>query len=228
MNNTERVHGVMEAVQYDHLIQAIVPGQSLLLSTIIDTLPTPCGRVLELGCGTGIMTGMIRDACPDAEITAIDISCEMMEIASAKPELEGVLFLSRDLREPWPAGEYDAIVSSLCLHHVSPADRQEVARKASSVLHAGGRFICGDIFRAAEDWEERILTASWVKGMKREGAPDEVIEGMLRQRAGRLPEISTITDFRRSLLAAGFERTWVPFTHGFVGLAAGMMSTHSK
>jgi len=118
--------------------------------------------------------------------------------------------------------------SSLCLHHVSPADRQEVARKASSVLHAGGRFICGDIFRAAEDWEERILTASWVKGMKREGAPDEVIEGMLRQRAGRLPEISTITDFRRSLLAAGFERTWVPFTHGFVGLAAGMMSTHSK
>jgi len=222
---TAKVHGVMDAAGYDQLIRAIVPAQPLLLSTIIDSLPEDCGSILELGCGTGILTGMIREARPRAEITGIDLSPEMLKVASGKLGLESVTFLARDLRDPWPEKTFDAIVTSLCLHHVSPNDRYSVARRAARVLNPGGRFICGDIFRAATDWEERLLTESWVRAMKRGGAPGEVIDGMIRQRAERRPFLSTIEGFRRSLVDAGFSRCWVPFRSGFVGLVAGEAET---
>lgn len=221
VTNPGGVHGVMDAGQYDTLIGTIVPGQPLLLSTIIESLPGHCRRVLELGCGTGILTAMIREACPNAEVTGIDLSPEMLEVAAEKPQLSGVTFIAGDLRDPWPGEKFDAVVTSLCLHHVSPGDRHSVAWRAANVLEPGGRFICGDIFRAAHDWEERLLTDSWKKAMERRGASNDVIKGMLRQRDARRPELSTIDHFQKTLREAGFTRCWVPFVAGFVALVVG-------
>jgi hypothetical protein len=61
--------------------------------------------------------------------------------------------------------------------------------------------------------------------MNRGGAPAEVIDGMIRQRAERRPFLSTIEGFRGSLVDAGFSRCWVPFRSGFVGLVAGEAET---
>ncbi|OPX72977.1 MAG: hypothetical protein A4E40_00116 [Methanoregulaceae archaeon PtaU1.Bin059] len=141
-------------------------------------------------------------------------------ISARETDRRGVS-LARDLRDPWPDGTYDAIVTSLCLHHVPPGDRYSVAQRAARALNPAGRFICGDIYRAATDWEEALLTESWVRAMKREGAPVDVIEGMIRQRAERRPHLSTVAEFRRSIIDAGFTRSYVPFTSGFVGLVVG-------
>jgi SAM-dependent methyltransferase len=224
MTGTGKLHGVMDAARYDQVIRAIVPSQPLLHSSIIDNLPGDCERILELGCGTGMLTGMIRAARPGAEITGIDLSPDMLRVACAKQDLEGITFLARDLRDPWPDGTFDAIVTSLCLHHVPPGSRHSVAQRAAQVINPGGRFICGDIYRAATDWEEKLLTESWVRSMEREGASEHVIDAMIGQRAERRPFLSTIESFRKSLLDAGFLRSWVPFTSGFVGLVVGEAS----
>jgi len=221
MTGTSQVHGVMAAEQYDQIIRSIVPSQPMLLSTIVDYLPPDSRNVLELGCGTGILTGMVREACPDAEITGIDLSSEMLTMASAKPGLKGVRFLAQDLRDIWPAGCYDAIITSLCLHHVLPAERVTVARRAARALVPGGRFICGDIFGAEHDWEERVLREIWCRGMRRGGAPDDVITGMIAQREKHMPTFTTVSWFRDMLIESGFGRVMVPFTSGFVGLVVG-------
>jgi ubiquinone/menaquinone biosynthesis C-methylase UbiE len=211
----------MDADQYDGLIGNIVPGQALLLSTMIDYLPAHSMKILELGCGTGILTGMIRDRCPDAEITGIDLLPEMLDVASAKPSLEGVRFLARDLRDAWPQKRYDAIVTSLCLHHVPYEDRSMVARRAALTLAPHGRFICGDIFRAEHDWEERLLMETWCRGMKEGGASDDIIRGMIGQRVQHLPTFTTVAGFRDMVVRSGFGRAVIPFTSGFVGLVVG-------
>ncbi len=41
-------------------------------------------RILEIGCGTGIYTQMLREKFPDASITAVDISKEMITFAENK------------------------------------------------------------------------------------------------------------------------------------------------
>ncbi|KUK62102.1 MAG: Uncharacterized protein XE10_1016 [Methanoculleus marisnigri] len=221
MTETHEVHGVMEAEEYDRLIRAIVPSQPLLLATIIDYLPPHPRRVLELGCGTGILTAMIRQECPDAEITGIDLSPEMLKAAAAKPDLTGVEFLEQDLRDAWPTDRYDAIVTSLCLHHVPQDDRTVVARRALQALSPGGRLICGDIFRAEDDWEEQVQREIWCRGMKRGGASDDVIRGMIAQRDKHSPEFTSVSWFRDMLVELGFGRAVVPFTSGFVALVVG-------
>lgn len=221
MTETHEIHGVMEAEEYDRLIRAIVPSQPLLLATIIDYLPPHPRRVLELGCGTGILTAMIREECPDAEITGIDLSPEMLKAAGAKPDLTRVEFFAQDLRDPWPAGRYDAIVTSLCLHHVPRDDRVMVARRALQALSPGGRFICGDIFRAEDNWKEQVQREIWCRSMKRGGASDDVIRGMITQRDKHIPTFTTVSWFREMLVESGFDRAVVPFTSGFVGLVVG-------
>lgn len=221
MTETDPAHGVMDAEEYDRLIRAVVPAQPLLLATIVDYLPPDPRRILEIGCGTGILTAMVREEYPGAEIIGIDLSPEMLKMAAAKPELEGVRFLAQDLRDAWPEGRYDAIITSLCLHHVSREDRVTVACRALRVLSPGGRFICGDIFRAEHDWEEEIQREIWCRGMKRRGASNDVVRGMVAQREANMPTFTTVSEFRDMLVESGFERAVAPFTSGSVGLVVG-------
>lgn len=221
MTGDEKVHGVTAAKNYDHLIGKIVPGHPLLISSILDYLPDNPGRVLELGCGTGIITEMILEKSPEARITGIDISQDMLHIASEKHELRSVNFIEGDLRSPWPDGPYDAIVSALCLHHVSADERAEVINRAFQALSPGGRFICGDVFRGESDWEEGIYTANWLRGMRDAGIPADVVEGMNSARNERRPELRPVPWFRDVLVKAGFIQVTVPVTAGFVGLVVG-------
>lgn len=221
MSAAHQVHGAMDAPEYDDLIRAIVPDHHLLHRTIIDYLPDNAGTILELGCGTGILTQKVREACPGAEITAIDLSPEMLHLASAKPDLKMVRFLLQDLRDAWPPGHYDAILTSLCLHHIPGDDRILVARRAASVLSPGGRFICADVFRADHDWEEQMHRKIWRRGMERHGAPDDVIRTMIAQREKNMPEFSTCSWFQGMLVESGFSRATIPYTSGFFGVVAG-------
>ena len=221
MTEPERIHGVTAAGEYDHIIGNIVPSQSLLISTTLEYLPDNPGRVLELGCGTGILTGQILERSPGAEITGIDLSPDMLRIASEKPALRGVHFIAGDLRDAWPAGPYDTVVTSLCIHHVSADERASVVKRAYEALSPGGRFVCGDVFRGESDWEETIFMEHWLSGMRKSGIPGEVIRGMNVARKERLPELRPVSWFRNVLLETGFSRVMIPFTTGFVGLVVG-------
>jgi tRNA (cmo5U34)-methyltransferase len=224
ITGNKQVHGVTEAGNYDHLIRYIVPGHPLLISSILDYIPDNPGRILELGCGTGIITEMILEKFPDAKITGIDISQEMLRVASEKPALRNVMFINGDLRGPWPDGPYDTVVSVLCLHHVSAAERAAVAKRVYEVLSPGGRFVCGDVFVGRSEWEEQLFTARWLRGMKDAGMPDDVVAGMDAARNERRPELRPVPWFCSVLENAGFERVTVPFTAGFVGQVVGFVS----
>ncbi|MFH1552078.1 MAG: malonyl-ACP O-methyltransferase BioC [Candidatus Omnitrophota bacterium] len=53
-------------------------------------------RILEVGCGTGIYTKLLRDEYADAQITALDISGDMVEIAQKKFSQGDVAFMVAD------------------------------------------------------------------------------------------------------------------------------------
>ena len=54
------------------------------------------GIVLELGCGTGVMTELLAESGYD--MIGVDASAEMLEIARNHPD-EGILYLQQDMRE---------------------------------------------------------------------------------------------------------------------------------
>ncbi len=60
----------------------------------------PPARILELGCGTGLLTRIIHARWPDASIIATDIAPEMVAHAVADPALAAIRFRTMDGEAP--------------------------------------------------------------------------------------------------------------------------------
>ena len=106
-------------------------------------------RVLDLGCGTGVLTRMIADELEtDAGgmSVGIDAAAKMIHVADKKRGGETCRFevvAAESL--PYDDGSFDAVVSSLFFHHV-PLDLKEKAlSEAFRVLRPGGKLIIADM-----------------------------------------------------------------------------------
>jgi tRNA (cmo5U34)-methyltransferase len=217
-------HKIFDGENYDHLIGNIIPYYPILLRTAVQYLPAGAKNILELGCGTGILTEKILDACPHAEVTGVDIAADMLDKARAKPSLKKARFVRGDIRDAWPEEHYDAIITTLCLHHLSKNEWLHIGQRASRVLAPEGRFICGDIFRTDHEWENRLLVESWQRSMLEGNVSEDIIAEMTAQYIRNAPKISTIPEFRNQLTKAGFSCTFAPLSMSIVGLIIGFIS----
>ena len=102
------------------------------------------GKLLEVPVGTGVLTMPVYRDLPNAEITCLDYSADMMGAAKQKAEFAGiknVTFLQGDVGAlPFPDGSFD-IVLSLNGFHAFP-DKEAAYRETYRVLKKGGTF-CG-------------------------------------------------------------------------------------
>ena len=99
------------------------------------------GRVLDLGCGTGDLARHLASA--GLHVTGCDISANMLSRAAAS-DPRGVIELRRLdpmwRTLPFPAGRFDAVVTSSVLEYVnSPA---VVLAECARVLRPGGVMLC--------------------------------------------------------------------------------------
>jgi len=101
-------------------------------------------KILELGCGTGNYTELLLKSNPDAHITAIDFSEEMVQAAKAKLRKFGsrISFAVKDIEdlhiEEYGAG-FDLITSNSTFHWLS--DFQASVSKCAGMLSKGGKFL---------------------------------------------------------------------------------------
>jgi 2-polyprenyl-3-methyl-5-hydroxy-6-metoxy-1,4-benzoquinol methylase len=81
----------------------------------------PGMAVLELGCGTGSFTREL--ARSGAEIVAIDVSPELLEIANADTSAPNVQYqIQNAYALRYPEGMFDSVVGSSVLHHLEIED----------------------------------------------------------------------------------------------------------
>jgi len=96
-------------------------------------------RVLEIGCGTGSVTGLLLER--GAQVMAIDQSPEMLEIAAARvgiTDADRVEWLEQTAAEidKLPRDHFDAVAICLCLSDMSAGERAFVLREAVLFLAA--------------------------------------------------------------------------------------------
>ncbi|MCR5432240.1 MAG: class I SAM-dependent methyltransferase [Lachnospiraceae bacterium] len=99
------------------------------------------GIVAELGCGTGQMTRLLRDAGYD--MIGIDMSPDMLGVARGKENDESILYLLQDMRSFELYGTVAAIVS-VCdsLNYLTePEDLCKIFKLAKNYLDPGGVMI---------------------------------------------------------------------------------------
>ena len=120
------------------------------------------GKLLEVPVGTGILTMPLYQTLPQADITCLDYSSDMMGQAQEKAErlhLENVTFRQGDVGAlPFADGAFD-IVLSLNGFHAFP-DKEAAYREVFRVLKSGGT-CCGCFYVAGEckqsDWFVRHI-----------------------------------------------------------------------
>ena len=119
------------------------------------------GRILEIGCGTGKNLVSLARRFPDADITGLDLSKDMIERAVGK-------FSGREGRRPilicgnysqplHTAPSYDLIVFSYTLSMINPGFRQALGN-AHQDLAPGGMIAVVDFADSPADWFK-----SWMK-----------------------------------------------------------------
>ena len=120
------------------------------------------GKLLEVPVGTGILTMPVYQTMPEADITCLDYSADMMGQAQEKAEhlrLKNVTFRQGDVGAlPYADGVFD-IVLSLNGFHAFP-DKEAAYREVFRVLRPGGTF-CGCFYVKGEqkrtDWFVRHI-----------------------------------------------------------------------
>ena len=129
------------ASQYDSNANRTRDLEAVALRATLADLPP--GRCLEIGCGTGKNTEWLIQRA--RQVTAVDLSEEMLAKATGKIHSEKVQFRQADITREWEFrdGLYDLVSFSLVLEHIK--DLGHIFREAVSSLSPGGLVYIGEL-----------------------------------------------------------------------------------
>lgn len=114
------------------------------------------GEVLDLGTGPADIPLLLVERSEHAQVTAVDLSDEMLKIARLKVAHAGqslrVRLMHADAKGlPFADRHFDGVYSNTILHHVS--DPIAYFRDARRVLREGGALVIRDLFRPESEAE---------------------------------------------------------------------------
>ncbi|WP_210465695.1 class I SAM-dependent methyltransferase [Rufibacter roseolus] len=129
------------AAQYDTNQNRTRDLEGLALRNTLSPLSFP--RCLEIGCGTGKNTVFLAQKARD--VTAIDLSEEMLSKAREKVQAPHVHFTQANILADWTFrnGHYDLVTFSLVLEHIQYLDH--AFEQAAASLLRGGYVYVGEL-----------------------------------------------------------------------------------
>ena len=129
-------------------------------------------RVLDVGCGHGLMLLGAAKRLTSGKATGIDIWSQedqksnsadaTMENARREGVVDRVELLNADAREiPFPSDSFDVVLSSFAIHNIYDcAQREKAVREIARVLKPGGRLAITDI-RHVTEYEQILRGLGW-------------------------------------------------------------------
>jgi tRNA (cmo5U34)-methyltransferase len=187
------------------------------------TQPGPLRAVLDLGTGTGALAAMVADAYPEARLTLLDGAPAMIEKAAANLGARADAAFVQDFADPLPAGPFDAIVSSLAIHHLDDAGKASLYARAHHALRPGGAFINAEQVLGATPALDALAWRSHEREARALGAtPEQWAAAVQRMTHDRCATVETNLELLR---AAGFGDLSVHFADGRFAVLAGRRAT---
>ena len=131
----------------DHVLAYLARADKLPHRTegervLLEQIPLHTKRILDLGTGDGRLLSQVKLNSPDAEGVALDFSEPMLERAKKRfADDKKVTVVKHDFSFPLPAkqlGCFDAVVSSLAIHHLTHQRKKELYREVFDILNPKG------------------------------------------------------------------------------------------
>ncbi|NUU79356.1 class I SAM-dependent methyltransferase [Paenibacillus xylanilyticus] len=140
-------------------------------------------RILDLGAGTGLLSGMLLQKYPNARITLMDISEKMLEMARRRfADTDQVQYVVGDYTKHAFTSSYDMIISSLSIHHLTHADKKNVFGTVYKMLEPGGLFINADQVQGRTPMTDAYYRHRWLDAIHKSGLSDEAISASIERR----------------------------------------------
>jgi len=204
---------------YDEHMQEILPAFDEFYSSVAEQIRATGepSSILDLGCGTGLELDFIFARAPNARVTAVDLSSEMLARLRARlertwygPRME--IVQGSYLTMPFPAGGFDYVVSVQTMHHFTPDVKLGLYTRIAHALKAGGMYIEGDYVVPPD--EERSLLARYAETVKSLRANGTIGEGELVDGKYHIDIPLSVQSQVAILRQAGFADAEVVFEQG--------------
>ena len=124
---------------YDPVLKWVMHEDAFKRELVQQASIQPKMKVLDLGCGTGTLTLMLKRTHPEAQITGLDGDPEVLDIARKKTRGVDIQWdegLASSL--PYPDSVFDSVVTSLVIHHLITNDKRRAFKEIYRVLKPNG------------------------------------------------------------------------------------------
>ncbi len=129
---------------YDPFMHRIIQEDLLRNRLILEAGILPGMHVLDLGCGTGTLTILIKQSHLMSHVYGLDADPQILEIARSKAkqdETRITLEQGMAYQLPFPRAWFDRVLSSLVLHHLTVDEKQLALSEVHRILRPGGKFV---------------------------------------------------------------------------------------
>lgn len=136
------------AITYDPVTKlASPPHEGWLRQQLVSHVSGHPQQILDVGCGTGSTTLLLKQRFPAATVSGLDLSPYMLAMADYKGQQQGLeIGWHHGLAEEtgWAAGQYDLVTVSFLFHEMPPAVSQRVLQECLRLLQPGGQLLILD------------------------------------------------------------------------------------
>lgn len=158
------------AVAYDPITQYVLPpNEDWVRKGLIERIRCQPRRILDLGCGTGSTTLLLKKAFPFAEVIGIDLSPYMLVVAADKAEqakLDIQLKQANAEHTGFADASFDLVTASLLFHETPPVVACNILQEAFRLLKPGGEVLILDGNQSTlhqTDWLTQIFEEPYIK-----------------------------------------------------------------
>lgn len=136
------------SVTYDPITQYVLPpNETWVRQGLIERIKGTPRRILDLGCGTGSTTLMLKQAFPQAQVIGLDLSPYMLVMAEHKAKAAGLMIQWRhgNAEETGlPDASFDLVTASLLFHETPSAVAKTILQESFRLLMPGGEVLILD------------------------------------------------------------------------------------